>query len=110
MIVWGTGAQMRDFIYVEDCIRGVFLTMDKIENGSAINLSTGRLTSFIAFAGIAARACGYEPISIQRMTDKPSGVHARGGDITLQRKLGFTSAIGLDEGVKRAVQYFERVR
>jgi nucleoside-diphosphate-sugar epimerase len=110
MIVWGTGAQMRDFIHVEDCIRGVFLTMDKIENGSAINLSTGILTSFIAFAGIAARACGYEPISIEGMTNKPSGVHARGGDVTLQRKLGFTSAIGLDEGVKRAVQYFERVR
>ena len=40
------------------------------------------------------------------MSDK----QARGGDVTLQRKLGFTSAIGLDEGVKRAVQYFERVR
>jgi GDP-L-fucose synthase len=84
--------------------------MDQIEDGRAINLSTGILISFIAFAGIAARACGYEPISIQGITDRPAGVHARGGDVTLQRKLGFTAAIGLDEGVKRAVRYFERGR
>jgi GDP-L-fucose synthase len=110
MTVWGTGTQMRDFIHIEDCVRGVLLTMDKIDDGGAINLSTGILTSFIAFAGIAAQACGYEPISIRGMTDKPSGVHARGGDVTLQRKFGFTASIGLDEGVERAMQYFERGR
>jgi GDP-L-fucose synthase len=109
MTVWGTGTQLRDFIHIEDCVRGVLLTMDKIK-GSAINLSTGILTSFIAFAGIAARSCGYEPASIQGMTDKPSGVHARGGDVTLQRKLGFTAAIGLGEGVEQAIRYFERTR
>ena len=40
------------------------------------------------------------------MSDK----QARGGDVTLQRKFGFTASIGLDEGVERAMQYFERGR
>ena len=38
------------------------------------------------------------------MSDK----QARGGDGTLQRKLGFSAAIGQDEGVERAMRYFER--
>jgi len=38
--VWGTGDQMRDFIYIEDCVDGVLTTMDKIDNGDALNLST----------------------------------------------------------------------
>jgi hypothetical protein len=35
--------------------------MDMIENGDAINLSTGTLTSFIEFAKLATSACGYSP-------------------------------------------------
>ena len=45
--VWGSGLQMRDFIHIDDCIRGVITTIDKINDSSAINLSTGRLTSFL---------------------------------------------------------------
>ncbi len=48
--VWGSGTQMRDFIHIDDCVRGVIATMDKIDNGDAVNLSTGIYTSFIEFA------------------------------------------------------------
>ena len=47
--VWGTGKQMRDFIHIDDCVRGVISTMDLIDNADAVNLSTGRLCSFIEF-------------------------------------------------------------
>jgi nucleoside-diphosphate-sugar epimerase len=46
LAVWGTGAQMRDFIHIENCVDGVLQTMDKIDNGDALNLSTGIYTSF----------------------------------------------------------------
>ena len=41
---------MRDFIHIEDCVNGIFQTMDKIDNCEALNLSTGIFTSFIEFA------------------------------------------------------------
>ena len=59
LTVWGTGDQMRDFIHIEDCIDGVFATMDKIDNADALNLSTGIYTSFKEFAKLAASVCGY---------------------------------------------------
>ena len=40
---------MRDFIHIDDCVRGVITTIDKINDSSAINLCTGKLTSFYSF-------------------------------------------------------------
>ena len=103
--VWGSGRQLRDFIHVEDCIKGAVRTMDQIDNGEAVNLSTGILTSFADFAAKAAELCGYKA-EIKGMSDKPAGVHARGGDTTKQRTLGFTHSIEFDEGIKRALNYY----
>ena len=107
MTVWGTGTQMRDFIHIDDCVRGVVATMDLIDTGDALNLSTGRLTSFLDFARIACRASGYDPI-VRGMSDKPAGVHARGGDTTKQHAYGFTSSITFEDGIGRALRYFDR--
>ena len=46
---------MRDFIHIDDCVSGVLTTMDKIDDGDAINLSSGIYTSFIELAGMATR-------------------------------------------------------
>jgi GDP-L-fucose synthase len=105
LTVWGTGEQMRDFIHIEDCIDGILLTMDKIDNGDAINLSTGIYTSFKELARLAAQTLGYSP-EIKGLSDKPEGVFARGGDTTKQKELGFIYKISLKEGVEKAINYY----
>lgn len=107
LTVWGTGDQMRDFIHISDCVEGVLKTMDKIDNGDAINLSTGIFTTFKQFAAMAAEVCGYKP-EIKGTSDKPEGVFARAGDTALQKKLDFTYSINFKDGIKRAVQYLEK--
>lgn len=106
LTVWGTGEQMRDFIHIEDCVDGVLATMDEIRDGSALNLSTGIHTSFLEFARMAANIVGYDP-EVSGLSDKPSGVFARGGDTQKQRDYGFQHKIGFSEGIARALQYFE---
>lgn len=103
--VWGTGAQMRDFIHIDDCVEGIFATMDQIDDGSAVNLSTGVLTSFANFASIAANLSGYDP-EIRGLSDKPEGVFARGGDIAKQLALGFSAKIPLRTGIEQALKYY----
>ena len=85
--VWGSGTQMRDFIHIDDCVDAVLGTMDLIDDASALNLSTGILTSFIDFASLAARLCGFSP-EVRSQSDKPTGVYARGGDTAKQAALG----------------------
>jgi GDP-L-fucose synthase len=82
--------------------------MDKISNGSAINLSTGIYTSFIEFAKLAANTIGYNPI-ISGNCDMPSGVFARAGDTTLQSTLGFSCNINFKSGIERALKYYSKI-
>jgi GDP-L-fucose synthase len=84
--------------------------MDRIDDGGAVNLSTGILTSFIRFAQMAAEALGYYP-EVVGTSDKPEGVFARGGDTTLQRQLGFEHKIDFHKGIQSALTYYaQRVR
>ena len=105
--VWGTGDQQRDFIHIKDCVDGVTSTMDKINDGSAINLSTGKLTSFKEFVKITSNIIGFNPY-VEGTSNKPEGVFARGGDTQLQNQLGFKSKITFTDGIKEALNHFEK--
>lgn len=106
LVVWGSGDQLRDFIHIEDCIDGVLRTMDLVDDGDALNLSTGIYTSMKSLAAQAATACGYET-TVVGMSDKPEGVFARGGDTTKQASFGFSHAIRLEDGIKQTLSYLD---
>lgn len=105
--VWGSGHQSRDFIYIEDCIEGIHKTMDLINDGSAVNLSTGKLTTFIDFAKYTCEILGINP-KVQGTETKPEGVFARGGDITKQKSLGFEYKLEFKEGIRKSLEFFEK--
>jgi nucleoside-diphosphate-sugar epimerase len=109
--VWGTGKQMRDFIYIEDVIDGVLTMMDKIDDGDAVNLSTGIYTSFIELAQLAADVVPYtyRP-AVEGMSDKPTGVFARAGDTAKQERLGFRAKTTLREGIRLFMEEHGRVQ
>lgn len=102
--VWGSGNQMRDFIHIDDCLNGVVSTCDLIDNGDAINLSTGIFTSFKELAKKICNILGYDPIIIGK-SNKPEGVFARGGSTDKQKKFGFEYKISLEEGIKKSLDY-----
>ena len=105
--VWGNGKQMRDFIHIDDCVEGVIRTMDKINDGSAINLSTGKYTSFINFLNISKKIIGND-FKIITKKSKPVGVFARGGCIKKQLRLGFKYKISLNQGIERGINFLSK--
>ena len=104
--VWGPGTQTRDFIHIDDCVDGVIATMDLIDDGSALNLSTGIGTNFLKFAEVATDLLGYCP-EIVGDVSKPVGVQSRVGDIEKQKKLGFTPKFTLQKGIEECLNYFQ---
>ena len=98
--VWGSGRQMRDFVHIDDCIRCVLETMDQVDDASAINISSSRLTSFFTLAELMLERVG-KRATVEALADMPEGVFARGGDTSLQQRLGFSPRITLEEGVDR---------
>ena len=80
--------------------------MDRINDASAINLSTGKFTSFIDFLKIGRKVYGNN-FKIITQKSKPVGVFARAGSTYKQRKLGFKTRITLEEGIERGLKYYE---
>lgn len=104
--VWGSGLQSRDFIHIDDCVEGILKTMDKIDDGDALNLSTGVGTTFLEFAKIATEKVGYSP-KIYGNEVMPTGVNSRIGDITKQNHYGFTKKRSFEDGVTEGVNYMD---
>ena len=102
--VWGSGNQMRDFIHIDDCVKGVIKTMNKINDSSALNLSTGKLLSFKTLAKKICNQIGYNP-EIIGTNNKPEGVFARGGCTLKQEKYGFKHQLNIDEGISSSLKY-----
>ena len=104
LTVWGSGNQMRDFIYIDDCVNAVIKTMNKINNADALNLSNGIFLNFKDFAKKAANIVGYNP-NIKGTTNKPEGVFARAGDTYKQKKFGVRNNVSLEDGIIKTLNY-----
>lgn len=106
VMVWGTGKQSRDFVYIEDCIDIICNFSQKIVDASAINISTGISTNFNDLAAMVLKILGKNNLIINS-TDKPEGVFYRVGSTDLQHKHGFKNRTLLVEGIKIAINYLK---
>lgn len=99
--VWGSGKQGRDFVHIDDVLDLIFILMDKVSDGSAYNIGSGMLTTFLDLIGIFTQIAGYSP-EIKPLLDKPVGVHSRYCDMTLvKEKFGWSPKISIEEGMRR---------
>lgn len=99
LIVWGSGKQGRDFVYIEDCIDAMLLAIEKITDGDAVNISSGRLTTFLEIAKIYSEIAGYSP-KIETLENMPQGVFARyGSTVKAKEKLGWKPKTDLLKGL-----------
>lgn len=102
--VWGTGKQGRDFVHIDDVLDLIFILMDHVTDGSAYNIGSGKLTSFLDLIGILTSIAGYSP-EIKPLLDKPVGVHSRYCDMSLvKEKFGWMPKISVEEGMKRVYE------
>jgi nucleoside-diphosphate-sugar epimerase len=104
LTVWGSGLQGRDFVHIDDCIEAALRVLAKIQDGSAINIGSGKLTNFREVARLFATLEGYEP-EIKPLEDKPVGVHSRYADISIMKQtLGWQPSISIEEGFGRVLK------
>ena len=110
LIVWGSGKQSRDFVYIEDCIDAMLLASEKISDGSGVNISSGKPTTFIEIAQNYADIAGYSP-SIKPLDNMPQGVFARYGDTEMSSKvLGWKPKTNLKDGLKIVFDHLQSTK
>jgi UDP-glucose 4-epimerase len=103
MVVWGTGRQGRDFVYIDDCIEAMLLIIEKVADGRGVNIGTGQLTSFIEVAETFVDLEGYEA-QVKPLVDAPVGVQSRYCDPALVYSLGWRPRTSLKAGFAKVLQ------
>ncbi len=78
--------------------------MDEVHDGSAYNIGSGKLTTFLELIDVFTSFASYHPV-IKPLLDKPVGVQSRYGDPTLvKEKFSWTPKISLEEGMHRVYE------
>jgi UDP-glucose 4-epimerase len=108
--IYGDGGQTRDFIYAGDIARGIYAALKTDHVNRTYNLSTQRETTLNDLVDVLRRVSGKEIVPLYgpaRPGDIYSSVLANG---RARRALDWEPEIGLEEGVRRTYEYFQRTR
>ena len=104
--VWGDGLQTRSFMYIDDCVEGLFRLMQS-EYSAPLNLGTDEMISINELVDIAAEISG-KRVTKRHDTSKPQGVRGRNSDNTLIRQvLGWEPRIMIREGLVPTYRWIE---
>jgi UDP-glucose 4-epimerase len=105
LLVWGSGQQGRDFIHISDCVDAIILACRTISDGSAVNLGSGVLTSFLELAALMARHAGYDA-EVKGTDNRPVGVAKRvSGGRNAEALLRWKPKVSLEDGMRRVVEH-----
>ena len=105
--VWGDGMDLKDFLYIDDCIDGLLLAMEKLDGFEPVNIASGNPATIRQALEIILKAAGYENAPVEYDASKPSMIPKRMIDITMAKeKLGFQPKVSLEEGLHRTVAWY----
>lgn len=105
VVVWGTGAPLREFLHVDDLARGVAFCMDRYDGDEPINCGAGDEVSIRQLAEIVASAVGFDGRLVFDVS-KPDGTPRKLMDSSRLAALGWQPAISLADGVQSTYEWF----
>lgn len=111
-LIFGDGAQTMDFVCVPDIARAnVLAARSDIVEGT-YNIASGQETSLLQLAEALLRVMDAEHLGVEHGPDRAvNGVVRRLADTTAARRdLGFEATIGIEEGLRRLVEWWAPLR
>src|SRR4029453_2607931 len=104
--VWGDGKQTRSFMYVDDCVEGIYRIM-RSDHDRPLNLGTDELVTIDQLVDMVSEIAG-KSLTKRHDTSRPQGVRGRNSDNSrLRQVLGWEPKITLEEGLARTYPWIE---
>lgn len=102
-IIYGNGEQQRDYISIEDALRGYEIAATEAEPGKPFNIGSGETITINELARLVQKytACP-EPIHV---APRPGEVQCLRADITYAKKLGFTPTTNFEQKLKDYIDW-----
>ena len=106
--IWGDGTPTRDFLYVQDAVRGLMLAAEKYDEGLPINLGSDQETTINELVNLISKITGFKG-QIKWDKSKPNGQPRRKVSNKLaEEKLGFKAETTLEEGLQKTIEWFQK--
>lgn len=103
--IWGSGAPLREFLYVDDCADACVHLMKHYSDGLHINVGSGEELSILALTQLVMAVLDYAG-PIETDPAKPDGTPRKLLDTARLTALGWQSKVPLREGIAHAYQAF----
>ena len=104
--VWGTGQASREFLYVEDCARGIVLATERYDKPDPVNLGSGAEISIRDLVQLIAEITGFHG-AIEWDTSKPDGQPRRCLDVSrAEEGFGFRATTSFLDGLRRTIDWY----
>jgi GDP-L-fucose synthase len=106
VVLWGTGKPSREFLYVDDAVRGIILSAERLDVSDPVNLGTGKETTIRELGETISELAGFEGKTVWD-DSRPDGQPKRYLDVSRARELiGFEAETPLEDGLKRTIKSF----
>lgn len=103
--IWGTGAPLREFLYVDDLAYAIEFLLDVEWRESILNIGSGKEISIKDLSYLIQKIVGYEG-SISFDSSKPDGNPRKLLDSTKVNNLGWSPVFDLEEGLFKTYQWY----
>jgi GDP-L-fucose synthase len=106
-VVWGSGQEVRDMIYIDDFIDGLMLAAKNLEGFDPVNIASGKGHSIKDIISAILKAEDFH-VDVTFDATKPTVAPIRLIDASkAERLLGFKAAISLEEGIRRTLAWYK---
>ena len=100
------GNASRDFIFVEDLVRGLVACAEKGLPGEAYNLASGVETSILEMANLINVLTGNKtPVDLRSARDWDRSGRRFGSTVKSRENLGFSAEVGIADGLERTIEW-----
>jgi GDP-L-fucose synthase len=105
VVIWGTGAPLREFMFADDLGAACVFLMEHYEESEIINVGTGEEITILELAKLIADVVKFEG-NISFDPTKPDGTPRKLMDSSRLHRLGFHHQTSLKEGLRIAYEDF----
>ncbi len=109
--IYGDGSQVRDWLYVQDFVEGLYTVIKKGESYSIYNICAHSFASVRQIVEMIVEMMGRDPSeSIVYVRGRPGDDRRYAMKCDRIRSLGWTPRVGLREGLRRTIEWYKSNR
>ena len=105
VIIWGTGAPRREFLYVDDLADACVFLMKHYDESEIINIGWGRDQTILDLAEMVSDVVGFKG-DIKWDATRPDGTPQKLLDVSRLANLGWQPKITLEDGIREVYRWY----